>query len=954
MKRPNRFLPIVFILGSMMAGWFLAVRIWTDKEEPPVALATIDTVVPQIAEDTLAAAPSAMYPRSAFDVGAPNSDSAFAMVVEPENGGAAPTIPSGLPPAVEFQGPPLTAFSQSTNEPIGTEPTFAHTDINTPPGMGEFHPPVAREFRDSVHYESSPSDSPLTESQRKIIEKATPEAIGFLSELTVGYDDVCISPAQAIILKRSNRVHGAAIEPDINVGVNAITQILGETNSYDVNEVCRDPAAVAVWAPAQSPGESTTQIRKPVAAVAPAIASCWPRPIAIEKSLEPLREVVALRPWIEQLDGDFDRLAQLTTFHDPQTKSHLAALQRRVHEGWELSQQTDNPKHAITLQRAAYAITRRLETWNRVHLISVSDRLPASRTLKSDVLAERIVFANHDLNRIEHAETWRAYLLFVELYKAIEKTDSTEESDLTNGTIAQLARKSLARFEGAAQLPAPRKFFSEPVFTSLRDELKKWATDPVDFREVLRDIETYELTGETSAASRVSAHYQTLRWSPSVAADLSSQIETRYRDANVCFQVSGDLLNRYLPPMSTFNAPIANTIAGADVRGQSHTRNRLYLRLLPDDESIHFALETWGVVDSNTQANKGPVTVFNQGRSEFQARKLIHIRPLGLEVARSKSSASSNVSTIGMQTDYDNIPLVREIVRSIADRQQQELAGQAKAESEALLRRQVAQRFDAEVSTKLADGQQAVYDRVVGKLTALNLQPHVVGLSSTDHNAEIRYRVASDSQLGSHTPRPQAPANSMLAAQVHETALNNFVERLELEGRTMTVAELASFLAGRLGIQQQPNDESELLSEVTLEFAKEDCLRIFLDDDQVKVSLRLAKLQHDRRVWKDFAVTASYRPEVQGLTFNLLRDGHISLAGRRLRFRDQISLRAIFSKVFSDDRPLVIALPGLDSDPRWSDLRVSQLSIDDGWFGAAVSARHPASQTAVAPSGTQR
>ena len=50
----------------------------------------------------------------------------------------------------------------------------------------------------------------------------------------------------------------------------------------------------------------------------------------------------------------------------------------------------------------------------------------------------------------------------------------------------------------------------------------------------------------------------------------------------------------------------------------------------------------------------------------------------------------------------------------------------------------------------------------------------------------VRLRLASDHQLSGHTPRPRAMAGSLASLQVHESLLNNVLEQLRLEGRTMT------------------------------------------------------------------------------------------------------------------------------------------------------------------------
>ena len=55
-----------------------------------------------------------------------------------------------------------------------------------------------------------------------------------------------------------------------------------------------------------------------------------------------------------------------------------------------------------------------------------------------------------------------------------------------------------------------------------------------------------------------------------------------------------------------------------------------------------------------------------------------------------------------------------------------------------------------------------------------------------------------------------------------------------------------------------------------------------------------------------------------------------------MRMSSQISLRSVFSKVFAKGRELTVVPKEMAADPRLQGLDVTQLTIDDGWFGLAV------------------
>ena len=64
----------------------------------------------------------------------------------------------------------------------------------------------------------------------------------------------------------------------------------------------------------------------------------------------------------------------------------------------------------------------------------------------------------------------------------------------------------------------------------------------------------------------------------------------------------------------------------------------------------------------------------------------------------------------------------------------------------------------------------------------------------------LRGRLASPDQLASNTARPQARADSLLSIQVHESAMNNFVSQLGLEGRQGPLEEVVADVVKRAGM----------------------------------------------------------------------------------------------------------------------------------------------------------
>jgi hypothetical protein len=227
-------------------------------------------------------------------------------------------------------------------------------------------------------------------------------------------------------------------------------------------------------------------------------------------------------------------------------------------------------------------------------------------------------------------------------------------------------------------------------------------------------------------------------------------------------------------------------------------------------------------------------------------------------------------------------------------------------------------------------------DRVLSPLDKLELEPLFASLQTTAERASMRVRLAGDEQLAAHTPRPAAPGDSLVSMQIHESLLNNLVERLGLDGHTFTPAELQAHIAEKFNLAMAALPDS-IPQNVMLTLAPENALQLHCEDGLIGLSLAVADLARGNEHWRDFVVKVYYKPESKGLEAWLSREGVIQLAGPRLNVKAQIALRGIFSKLFPPDRPVPLVHEEVLKHPKLADLQVSQFVVADGWLGIAVS-----------------
>jgi len=243
--------------------------------------------------------------------------------------------------------------------------------------------------------------------------------------------------------------------------------------------------------------------------------------------------------------------------------------------------------------------------------------------------------------------------------------------------------------------------------------------------------------------------------------------------------------------------------------------------------------------------------------------------------------------------------------------------------------------------------------KMLKPLRDLNLEPAAVDMQTTRERLIARYRVAARDQVSAQTPRPQAPSDSMLSVQIHESAMNNVLEELNLQGRRIELSELYTEMASRFGATRKIEVPEDLPENVFVTFAEEDPVRVDCQEGRVRLTIRLKELMQTgtKNRWTNFTVHGYYVPSADQLDANLHREGIIELIGdnRPLPIGQRVALNAIFTKVLSKSRKLQVINKQIADSPQLRDQQVTQFVINDGWIGVALGPKAPGRQAAMQP-----
>jgi hypothetical protein len=449
-----------------------------------------------------------------------------------------------------------------------------------------------------------------------------------------------------------------------------------------------------------------------------------------------------------------------------------------------------------------------------------------------------------------------------------------------------------------------------------------------------RRIEEYENTRDPGLGRQLVAHEQILAASPaSFDRALADAVEQHYRNANVRVAITAAMVNRWVAGNRSESRPIRERIFGALINGQSDIYSERTVELAPANDEWQMHVQAKGKVESNTVAMKGPVRIRSAGTTDFSGTKRIFVRPDGYHLEPSAIGADSHNQLVGVTTDYDWMPLVGNVARDRARDQYAEKQRWVRALTESRVSSEASESLDRETYESMQRAQQRFHDRFTTRFDKSGVKLTTIEMKSTPERLVARLRIASDDQLGSHTPRPRALSDSLASIQLHETAMNNLASTLGLDGQRLTAQELVEKLR-----REFPNmvlkDVEESRRDTVFQFAPKDAIQFRIENGGLEMKIAFDSVELDGEAMENVTIHSEYSPAVAGLNADLVRNGSLGVEGE-LSAAERARLHNIFKQVFPPDQRLEFAHLNLD-DHRLDGLMITQLVMEDGWVGIAI------------------
>ncbi|MCH2200800.1 MAG: hypothetical protein MK102_02435 [Fuerstiella sp.] len=364
---------------------------------------------------------------------------------------------------------------------------------------------------------------------------------------------------------------------------------------------------------------------------------------------------------------------------------------------------------------------------------------------------------------------------------------------------------------------------------------------------ILTAANRFEETCNATDADAVRVAWQQLSLNTSVMEILRPVFMTHYFNHNFHVTLSEPMLSRFVSDYRTRNGSIAECILGAWVTGSQVTSASVSADIRRSTEKGHFLLRLDGQTSSNTQGRKRPATIFTRGNHTFQINAPVYFDGESLRTGEAKIDVNTNNRTVRVKTDYDGWPILGPLARKIARQKAQEKRGQ----SEFIAAKKIASRalpeFNTEINERFSEANSSIQDELFAGLRAKGVGPDSISSRSSESHLAVSSRMMGTARLGG-TGQPFAPLPALgVAIQVHETAINNLIDGLELGGRAIREDEFMDELSSSLSELFQRDiklDDAGEVSEVTTdESAGSDTENpaTFIFDEENPVRVRIEK-----------------------------------------------------------------------------------------------------------------
>jgi hypothetical protein len=456
------------------------------------------------------------------------------------------------------------------------------------------------------------------------------------------------------------------------------------------------------------------------------------------------------------------------------------------------------------------------------------------------------------LSKIQNGDAWLKYIRAEELRSAVK---SAESSEVVGAVFTRLSDSD------KMQNDAQREFVQRPQFLTVKQTLGQYLelasaespakNDQTELRgaltKLVSSLEAYEETRSLTSATAARDAYGDVR---DLAADggdhIADVLAGHYFNYNLRVVATESFLNKVAGYKHTDSGAVDDVVLGAKVDGHQTTTGKVAIDLKPNNSVIEFDMTFAGVTQTNTQGVTDQATIFTSGYHTFEARKTINFDGDRFKTFPATMWVNANNTTTGARTGISGLPLFGSIADSYAVGVARDKKGQSEAIAAGKLRNRLIPEFNQEVDAEFNKSSKLMEEEVIPKLKDNGLFPSARTYRSTGDAMWIGTRQMDDNNLGGDAPSFSTRVAGSAAIHLHETLLNNSLDKLPIAGGSFTEKELGQQI--EVALQTLLGDDFKLPGgdkegDATGEPEKEDKTRfIFPAEDAIRIKAQDGEL----------------------------------------------------------------------------------------------------------------
>ena len=607
-------------------------------------------------------------------------------------------------------------------------------------------------------------------------------------------------------------------------------------------------------------------------------------------------------------------------------------------------------------------IVRRLELFEAVSRLVNSgyqvDPEAATNALYGDAFRDTVAAMNL-VGRVSTGVKWRKFLWLDQLSGVLGRRDRSDEAvelmDAVSRKISRTGDYSEGQADFLSREPLRQLAASLDALTERLDDAPSRRDATAEgIADLVQAVEDYERFGSAKAAGELQDALPSLR--SGGGSELAGLISRLYLQDNFRAAVGESLIVSLMNDSRVEQGLINECVSGARVVGTQLTSADLMVDLVPNSSSAAFRLMLTGNVQTDTRGIVRQATVFLKGFHRFSADKSVTFdgNYFGASPAAVGVAADNRVYGARART---RLPILRRIVRNIAlDRAREQTASSNNLTANKISE-EVGGKFNEEVNELLGKAQSRLQQQFYARLRAAGMYPERQQVSTTDVTLNMSARVRTGRELAASAPPPLPVPGSGAAFQLHESYLNNAINRMNIAGRTMgndeVRAEFRRFAetltgrpmqsggSGRVVTLEEPGENADEESDEEVKDAKfifdaDDPIRVQVDDSRLTLILRTGLKLEEGKDDIPQQIIEIPMDVTQSGSFVTLRPGTISVTPverPRSRFR-QIAQANVMRNKIRD------TLPARRADLRFNfqlekkrlALALQTLDLQNGWI----------------------